>query len=135
MRGSDNPASPDPRMALLALLGTLVFFALAVLGAGGPTAFLAHPARVALAIVGLALAVAAMLSGGNLSPGEREDRGNRWVLAWFTAIGLLAAYLPACTDAKGILLVDGDGARWLGVALFALGGALRLWPVFVLGRR
>ena len=25
--------------------------------------------------------------------------------------------------------------RWLGVVLFAAGGALRLWPVFVLGRR
>jgi protein-S-isoprenylcysteine O-methyltransferase Ste14 len=25
--------------------------------------------------------------------------------------------------------------RWFGVALFAAGGVLRLWPVFVLGRR
>ena len=25
--------------------------------------------------------------------------------------------------------------RWLGVGLFAAGGALRIWPVFVLGRR
>jgi hypothetical protein len=25
--------------------------------------------------------------------------------------------------------------RWLGVGLFVAGGALRLWPVFVLGRR
>jgi protein-S-isoprenylcysteine O-methyltransferase Ste14 len=25
--------------------------------------------------------------------------------------------------------------RWLGVVLFAAGGMLRLWPVFVLGRR
>jgi protein-S-isoprenylcysteine O-methyltransferase Ste14 len=25
--------------------------------------------------------------------------------------------------------------RWLGVVLFAAGGALRIWPVFVLGRR
>ena len=29
----------------------------------------------------------------------------------------------------------GDTIRWLGVVLFAAGGALRLWPVFVLGRR
>ncbi len=26
------------------------------------------------------------------------------------------------------------GVRWLGVALYALGGTLWLWPVFVLGR-
>jgi hypothetical protein len=25
--------------------------------------------------------------------------------------------------------------RWLGVGLFAAGGALRIWPVFVLGHR
>src|SRR5215207_7204022 len=31
--------------------------------------------------------------------------------------------------------IDGEAVRWLGVALFAVGGALRLWPVFVLGRR
>jgi protein-S-isoprenylcysteine O-methyltransferase Ste14 len=33
------------------------------------------------------------------------------------------------------LALDGDVIRWLGVLLFALGGALRLWPVFVLGQR
>jgi hypothetical protein len=28
--------------------------------------------------------------------------------------------------------IDGDTIRWLGVVLFAAGGALRIWPVFVL---
>jgi protein-S-isoprenylcysteine O-methyltransferase Ste14 len=31
--------------------------------------------------------------------------------------------------------MDGQAIRWLGVALFAGGGVLRLWPVFVLGHR
>jgi protein-S-isoprenylcysteine O-methyltransferase Ste14 len=65
----------------------------------------------------------------------REDRGNRWVLIVFALIGVLAAYLPAYTDRKGICTLDGESIRWLGVALFAAGGALRIWPVFVLGRR
>jgi protein-S-isoprenylcysteine O-methyltransferase Ste14 len=30
--------------------------------------------------------------------------------------------------------MDGEAIRWLGVALFA-GGALRIWPIFVLGHR
>jgi protein-S-isoprenylcysteine O-methyltransferase Ste14 len=77
----------------------------------------------------------ALFSRGNLSPGEREDRGNRWVLAAFGVIGLLLAYLPAYTDRTDVWTLDGDAIRWLGVALFAAGGALRLWPVFVLGRR
>jgi protein-S-isoprenylcysteine O-methyltransferase Ste14 len=56
-------------------------------------------------------------------------------LVAFVVIGLLAAYLPAYTDRKGLWTLDGDAIRWLGVALFAAGGALRLWPVFVLRRR
>jgi protein-S-isoprenylcysteine O-methyltransferase Ste14 len=70
-----------------------------------------------------------------LSPGEREDRGNRWVLIAFGLLGLLAGYLPAYTDRREFWTIDGDTIRWLGVLLFAVGGALRLWPVFVLGHR
>jgi protein-S-isoprenylcysteine O-methyltransferase Ste14 len=49
--------------------------------------------------------------------------------------GLLGAYLPAYTDRKEFWILDGDALRWLDVVLFAAGGALRVWPVFVLGRR
>jgi isoprenylcysteine carboxyl methyltransferase (ICMT) family protein len=63
-------------------------------------------------------------------------RRNRWVnslpLGW---LGLLDGFLPAWTDRTGIWTLDGDAIRWLGVLLFAAGGALRFWPVFVLGRR
>jgi len=31
--------------------------------------------------------------------------------------------------------MDGDTIRWLGVLLLCAGGALRIWPVFVLGPR
>jgi len=65
----------------------------------------------------------------------REDRANRWVIVAFGLIGLLAAYLPAYTDRNGFWTLDGDTIRWVGVVLFAAGGALRIWPVFVLGRR
>jgi protein-S-isoprenylcysteine O-methyltransferase Ste14 len=123
------------RKALLTLVGTLAYLGLAVLGRGGFAAFFSHPALAALTVVLVALAVAALFTKGNLSPGEREDRGNRWVLAAFGAIGLLSAYVPAYTDRVGLLTLDGDPVRWLGVALFAAGGALRIWPVFVLGRR
>jgi protein-S-isoprenylcysteine O-methyltransferase Ste14 len=122
-------------MALASIGGVTAFFALAVLGWGGLAGFFADPARTALAIVGLALTGAAMVSGGNLSPGEREDRANRWVIWAFSVIGLLEAYLPAYTDRRDIWTIDGAAVRWLGVALFAAGGILRIWPVFVLGHR
>ena len=48
---------------------------------------------------------------------------------------MLAGYLPAYTDRREFWTIDGDAVRWLGVVLFAAGGALRLWPVFVLGHR
>ena len=78
--------------------------------------------------------VVSFFAGGNLNTGVREDRGNRWVIAVFVIIGFLNAYLPAYTDRKELWTIDGDTIRWLGVALFAAGGALRIWPVFVLGQ-
>jgi len=126
-----------PTVVRLTLIvgGTAAYLGLAILGRGGLAAFFSHPALIALAIVLFAASGAALFAGGNLSPGEREDRGNRWVLAAFGVIGLLAAYLPAYTDRKEFWTIDGDAVRWLGVVLFAAGGALRLWPVFVLGDR
>jgi protein-S-isoprenylcysteine O-methyltransferase Ste14 len=57
------------------------------------------------------------------------------VIGALLVIGLLSAWLPAYTDRKEFWTLDGDAIRWLGVALYAAGGALRMWPVFVLGRR
>jgi protein-S-isoprenylcysteine O-methyltransferase Ste14 len=125
---------PTVRLTLI-VVGTAAYLGLAVLGWGGLAAFFSHPALIALAVATAILAGASFFAGGNLSPGEREDRGNRWVLVAFGLIGLLDAYLPAYTDRKEFWTIDGDTIRWLGVVLFAAGGALRLWPVFVLGHR
>ncbi|MBL6614945.1 MAG: isoprenylcysteine carboxylmethyltransferase family protein [Reyranella sp.] len=124
-----------PGLWLVSIVAVAAYLALAMLGIGGLDAFLAHPALIALAVVTLVMLVAAMFSSANLSSGEREDRGNRWVLAAFGVLGLLSGWLPAFTDRKEFLTIDGETARWIGVALYAAGGALRLWPVFVLGRR
>ena len=70
-----------------------------------------------------------------MSPAVREETCIRWVIAVFGVITLLLVFLPPWSDRKGIWIIDGDAIRWLGVALFAAGGALRLWPVFVLGDR
>jgi protein-S-isoprenylcysteine O-methyltransferase Ste14 len=113
----------------------LPYLGLAILGWGGFAAFFSHPPSIALAIILLVLSGAALFSGGNLSPGVREDRANRWVIGAFGVIGILAAYLPAYTDRKGFWTIDADAIRWIGVLLFAVGGALRIWPVFVLGNR
>ena len=108
---------------------------LAVLGWGGFTAFFAHPARITLVVITAVMTVVALFAGGNLSPGVREDRTNRWVLPIFGLIGFFSAWLAPYTERHGYWVLDGDTVRWTGIALFTLGGALRLWPVFVLGDR
>ena len=124
-----------PRLAFGAVVLVAAQFAIAIIGWGGIAAFFSHPALVALAIATVPMLAASLMSPGNLSPGEREDRGNRWVLGAFGVLSFLLAYLPAYTDRHDFLTLDGDAVRWVGVALFVVGGTLRLWPVFVLGRR
>ena len=119
----------------LVIVSSATYLGLAVLGWGGPSAFFGHPAFVALTIVTAILAVVSVFAGGNISPGLREDRSNRWIIAAVSVIGLVDAYLPAYTDRTEFWTIDGDAIRWFGVALFAAGGALRIWPVFVLGHR
>jgi protein-S-isoprenylcysteine O-methyltransferase Ste14 len=127
--------TPTLRLTLITVAGTGAYLGLAVLGWGGFAAFFSHPALTGVAIVTFGLSGAALFTSGNLSSGVREDRGNRWVFAPLAVIGVLSAYLPAYTDRLDFWTIDGDATRWLGLALFTVGGALRLWPVFVLGRR
>ena len=119
----------------LIVVGTAAYLGLAILARGGFAAFFSQAALVALAITLCVMAGVSMFAGGNLSPGVREDRGNRWVLAVFGVLGLLDVVLPAWTDRTGFWTIGGEAVRWLGVVAFAAGGALRLWPVFVLGDR
>jgi protein-S-isoprenylcysteine O-methyltransferase Ste14 len=123
------------KMAFIAIASVLFQFGLAILGGGGFSVFFSHPALDALAIATVALTVVALFAGGNISSGEEEDRSNRWVLAAFSVIAILIAYFPAYTDRKGLWTIDGDSIRWVGVALLTAGGALRIWPVYVLGNR
>src|SRR5215467_8116102 len=122
------------RLAVNAI-GGCAYIGIAILGWGGFRPFFSDPALIALVVVGLVLSVVAFFAGGNLSSGVREARGNRWVIAVFALIGFLNAYLPAYTDREELWTIDDDTIRWVGVVLFATGGALRIWPVFVLGER
>jgi protein-S-isoprenylcysteine O-methyltransferase Ste14 len=124
-----------PVRVVFVIVGAVFYLGLAVLGWGGLAAFFADPARSVLAVAFVVLTGIAFFAGGNLSTGVREDRGNRWVIPALVVLGLLDAYLPALTDRMSFWVLDGDTLRWVGVGLFAAGGALRLWPVVVLGDR
>jgi protein-S-isoprenylcysteine O-methyltransferase Ste14 len=146
-RGEENacipngmPACGDKAMSSIRILITgivsiVIQFGLAIAGWGGWSAFFAHPALRALAWVTVVLVVLSVPSGGGMSTGEKEDRSNRWVLAAFSVIALLMAYFSAYTDRIGFWTVDGDAMRWTGVVLCAVGGVLRIVPVYVLRNR
>lgn len=106
---------------------------LAILGWGGLAGLFSHPALIALAVALFVMAGVSLFVVGNLSSGVREDRSNRRFITIFGLIGLLDGFLPAWTDRQGFWTIGGEAIRWLGVVLFAAGGALRLWPVAVLG--
>lgn len=123
------------KLAVFSIAAILVYLGLAILGLGGFAAFFSHPALVVIALATLVMAGLSLLTEANLSSGEREDRANRWVLPVFGVIGLLSAFIPAYTDRMDFWTFGGEGIRWVGAVLFIAGGALRIWPVFVLGKR
>ena len=123
------------KLAFFAVVSTLAYLTLAIWGLGGFATYFSHGSLVVVALATLIMAVASLFTEVNLSSGEREDRANRWVIPAFGVIGLLSGFLPAYTDRIDFWTFGGEGVRWLGALLFILGGALRLWPVFVLGKR
>ena len=119
----------------LTLVSTAAFLGLAIIGEGGASQFFSHPPLIALTLVTVALAAAALFTEGHIGSGVRENRENRWVIGAFAVLGFAGAYVPAFTDRIDFLTFGGEGVRWSGVGTYAIGGVLRLAPVFVLGRR
>jgi len=110
-------------------------FGLAIAGWGGVGAFFAHPAMRALVCITAVGLLMSIFTQGNMGTGEKEDRGNRWVLGAFTLIAILMAYFSSYTDRIGIWTIDGDRTRWVGVAVCFAGGVLRIIPVYILKNR
>jgi protein-S-isoprenylcysteine O-methyltransferase Ste14 len=96
---------------------------------------LANPARLAMVVATVALSVVVAASPFNVSAGRRADVRDLWILPVGVVLTVLLVWLPPSLDHRDRWVIDGDGVRWVGVALFVGGGALRLWPIFVLGRR
>jgi protein-S-isoprenylcysteine O-methyltransferase Ste14 len=126
---------PKWGMILITTANVAIYIALAVLGWGGWSEFMANPARVGAVVATVVFSIAAMFTSGNISSGRREDTKNRWIFLPFLILGFLLGWLPAYTDRRDLWTIDGDIVRYLGLALFVFGCLLRLAPVFVLGRR
>ena len=44
----------------------------------------------------------------NLSSGDQQDRGNRWVFIAFGLVAFLSAIVPPYTDRIGLWTIDGE---------------------------
>ncbi len=123
------------KIIITGIVSVVIQFALAIAGWGGWTPFWAHPAFKGLACVTAVLMVVAVPSGGGMNTGEKEDRGNRWVLGAFSVIAIMMTFFSSYTDRIGFWTLDGDILRWVGVTVCFLGGVLRIIPVYVLKNR
>src|SRR5262249_29645845 len=102
---------------------------------GDVTGLLADPARRAAVLAALALSLVAAVSPVSVSPGRRADLGDLRIVPVAVVLVVLLAWLPPWFDRRERWVIGGEGVRWLGCVLFVAGGALRIWPIFVLGRR
>jgi protein-S-isoprenylcysteine O-methyltransferase Ste14 len=130
----ENRTTPS-KMFAASLIAAGVQFAVAIYLLGGWKAFASHPSLIALAVVTTAMLCIAPFSNVNLNSGEKEDRANRWVFVAFSIIALAGAVVPPYTDRINLWTIDGETTRWVGLAVYTFGGILRLYPVFILGRR
>ena len=60
---------------------------------------------------------------------------NRWVIVALIVLSLAIAWLAPHADRRNWWTIDGDAARYTGLALYLLGGVVRLIPVFELKNR
>ena len=88
-----------------AILSIVIQFALSI-AAWADLGRVFRASRAACAGVGDGCAdgTLAFLAGGGMTTGEKEDRGNRWVLWAFSRIAVAMAFFPAYTDRN--LLLD-----------------------------
>jgi len=122
-------------LVVVTLAQLVVTITLTTLGWGGWTPLVAHPARATFLAIVVVMTLVALVSPVNLSSGEREDVGNRRIFAP-TVIGvLLLTWLMPWMDRRDLWTLDGAAVRYGGVVVLVVGGVLRIWPMFVLGRR
>ena len=126
---------PEIRITLFLVVSTLLFFVLPLWAWGSVSGLLAHPARAGTFLAAVAATVAFCFSGTNFATLKWEDRRTRIVIPAAIAITAPLLFLPAYADRRGIIVFDGDAARYLGLVVYSVGCVLRIGPMFTLKNR
>src|SRR5258708_13089273 len=126
----------DPRIALAATIGLNVQIAFTLLAWGDLNTFFAHPARRELVVALVLLTIVAWFSGtSGISSGKSSSAQSKRDLPVFLILLLAMTIIPPYCDRRNLWTIDGDGARYSGLALFWIGSVVRLLAVFALGHR
>jgi protein-S-isoprenylcysteine O-methyltransferase Ste14 len=125
----------DFRIAIAAGLSVVVQIGATIL-AWGDWSFFAHPARREFVVATIVLSVAACFSGTScLSSGKAVSLESKRIIPRFILLFLFMTVIPPYCDRRDFWVIDGDTARYLGLALYWIGSVIRLVAIFVLGRR
>ena len=116
-----------------------VMFSVILLGWGldDLRGFFAHPARAGLLAVTMVNAGAALVFCSDAQPFRKGKQCvANWVLGlWIVFVLILACFLPF-GDRRGLLVfARPDALRYVGLGLYAAGGAIRLVALQTLGKR
>jgi protein-S-isoprenylcysteine O-methyltransferase Ste14 len=120
---------------LLLVIATLLIFVLPCWAWGSVSGLLAHPARAGTFLVAAVSVVAFLFSGMDFTSLKWADRRTRIVIPAMIAITAPLLFLPVYADRRGIMVFDGDAARYLGLVVYAAGCVLRIGPMFTLKKR
>jgi protein-S-isoprenylcysteine O-methyltransferase Ste14 len=129
-------ARANPQIVILSTVAVIVQFALAILAWGDWNTFFAHPARTWLVIGSILLLVVAWFSGtSGISSGKSFSPSSKRILFEFGAVLFAMILVAPYSDRHHFFTIDGDAARYSGLALFLVGSIFRLAAAFELGHR
>ena len=117
-------------------LNVIMFLFLMVLGWGSVHGFFAHPVRVGVVAVHLAMIPVMTLATSGRSRGVASAPDWKPFFPLLVFHSLFTAYVMPYMDARDLwVLPGGDATRWIGLTLLATGASLRIGPMLTLGRR
>lgn len=113
-----------------------MFLLLMVMGWGSWQGFFAHPVRVGVVLLHLAMIPVMTFSTSGRSKGLKHSPDWRPFFPLLVFHSLFTAFLMPYMDARDLwVLPGGDVLRWFGFVILAIGVSLRLGPMLELGRR
>ena len=124
------------RQALGIPLNVFFFLLLMVMGWGDVRGFFADPTRVLMVVLLAGAAPVMTICTGGRSRGIEHAPDVPWFFPALVFHSLFTAFVMPYMDARDVWTIPGgEGLRWAGVTLFALGVLWRLGPMVTLGRR